>query len=154
MKKLLYTFLAVSIIFSACEEEDTAPNTNNNTTGTIEDVVGVWLFQGFYDATGNLESFYSIDVENCQLQTNITLQSDGNAITEWHYLENEVSGPCISSNQAFSFNYINSSTLQFILPTSCGNPTVTLNNPIQFKVPVCNGDNGQWEGDYSLFEKQ
>jgi hypothetical protein len=32
MKKLLYTLLAVSIIFSACEEEDAAPaNTNNNT---------------------------------------------------------------------------------------------------------------------------
>ena len=32
MKKLLYTLLAVSIIFSACEEEDVAPaNTNNNT---------------------------------------------------------------------------------------------------------------------------
>jgi hypothetical protein len=31
MKKLLYTLLALSIIFSACEEEDTAPaNTNNN----------------------------------------------------------------------------------------------------------------------------
>ena len=32
MKKLLYTLLAVSIIFSACEEEDSSPvNTNNNT---------------------------------------------------------------------------------------------------------------------------
>ena len=33
MKKLLYTLLAVSIIFSACEEEVVAPtnNTNNNT---------------------------------------------------------------------------------------------------------------------------
>ena len=31
MKKLLYTFLAVSLIFSACEEEDAAPSTNNNT---------------------------------------------------------------------------------------------------------------------------
>ena len=30
MKKLIYIFLAVSIIFSACEEEDVAPNTNNN----------------------------------------------------------------------------------------------------------------------------
>ena len=31
MKKLLYIFLAISIIFSACEEEDAAPaNTNNN----------------------------------------------------------------------------------------------------------------------------
>ena len=34
MKKLIYTFLAVSIIFSACEEEDVVPaNTNNNNTG-------------------------------------------------------------------------------------------------------------------------
>ena len=30
MKKLLYTLLAVSLVFSACEEEVVAPNTNNN----------------------------------------------------------------------------------------------------------------------------
>ena len=36
MKKLLYTFLAVSIIFSACEEDTPlpAPNTNNNSNNT------------------------------------------------------------------------------------------------------------------------
>ena len=32
MKKLLYTLLAVSIIFSSCEEEDSQPNSNNNST--------------------------------------------------------------------------------------------------------------------------
>ena len=37
MKKLLYTFLAVSIIFSACEKEDNSPN--NNISASI---VGVW----------------------------------------------------------------------------------------------------------------
>jgi hypothetical protein len=38
MKKLLYTLLAVSIIFSACEEEDVAPaNTNNNSPLAIGD---------------------------------------------------------------------------------------------------------------------
>ena len=82
------------------------------------------------------------------------MELNGDAIYEWFYLENEVSGACISSSQTFSFNYINSSTLEFIIPTSCGNPTVTLDNQTQFKVPVCNGDNGNWEGDYSLFEKQ
>tara|TARA_B110000240_G_C13218490_1_gene333566 strand:- start:41 stop:619 length:579 start_codon:yes stop_codon:yes gene_type:complete len=30
MKKLLYTFIAVSIIFSACEEDTPLPSTNNN----------------------------------------------------------------------------------------------------------------------------
>jgi hypothetical protein len=40
MKKLLYTLLAVSIIFSACEEEDTAPASsvnNNNSALAIGD---------------------------------------------------------------------------------------------------------------------
>jgi hypothetical protein len=46
MKKLLYTFLAVSIIFSACEEEDAAPaNTNNNNSGNAQ------LFREIHDQT-------------------------------------------------------------------------------------------------------
>ena len=44
MKKLLYTFLAVSIIFSACKKEDDSPNSgrnsgSNNTSGSI---IGTW----------------------------------------------------------------------------------------------------------------
>jgi hypothetical protein len=35
MKKLLYTLLAVSIIFSACEEEDAAPINNNNNSSLV-----------------------------------------------------------------------------------------------------------------------
>ena len=45
MKKLLYTLLAVSIIFSACEEEDAAPNTNNTNTGvnnSPSNLIGSW----------------------------------------------------------------------------------------------------------------
>jgi hypothetical protein len=34
MKKLLYTLLAVSIIFSACEQEDSQPNSNNNSSSS------------------------------------------------------------------------------------------------------------------------
>jgi hypothetical protein len=45
MKKLLYTFLAVSIIFSACEEEDTAPANTNNNSGNAQ------LFRALYDQT-------------------------------------------------------------------------------------------------------
>ena len=57
MKKLLYTLLAVLIIFSACEKEEESSsnnNSNNNTTGTIADIVGVWQLEGFYDASDNL----------------------------------------------------------------------------------------------------
>ena len=41
MNKLLYTFLAVSLIFSACKKEEEEP-TNNNTNITVQNIVGVW----------------------------------------------------------------------------------------------------------------
>ena len=37
MKKLLYTFLAVSIIFSACKKEDEEPTSNNS-----HSIIGYW----------------------------------------------------------------------------------------------------------------
>ena len=42
MKKLLYIFLAVSLIFSACEKEDESNNISNNTNITVQDIVGEW----------------------------------------------------------------------------------------------------------------
>ena len=45
MKKLLYTLLAVSLIFSACKKEDEEPtNTgnNNNTGNTTATIIGAW----------------------------------------------------------------------------------------------------------------
>jgi len=44
MKKLIYTFLAVSIIFSACEKEEESNNSSNNndTNITVQNIVGVW----------------------------------------------------------------------------------------------------------------
>ena len=154
MKKLLYTLLAVSIIFSACEEDTPLPaanNNGNNSTGTIADVVGVWNFKGYYDSSGNFESF-TITEENCILQGSITLQSDGNAIWTDYYLDDEISGPCLSQTNAFTFTYLNSTTLQFSIPSSCGNPTITLPIPTQFKIPSCNGDTGTLDGGYLLFE--
>ena len=155
MKKLLYTLLAVSIIFSACEEDTPLPaanNNGNNSTGTIADVVGVWDFKGYYDSSGNFESFNSTTEENCKLQGSITLQSDGNATWTDYYLDDEISGPCLSQTNAFTFTYLNSTTLQFSIPSSCGNPTITLPIPTQFKIPSCNGDTGTLDGGYLLFE--
>ena len=155
MKKLLYTLLAVSLIFSACEEDTplpTANNNGNNSTGTIADVVGVWDFKGYYDSSGNFESFNSTTEENCKLQGSITLQSNGNATWTDYYLDDEISGPCLSQTNAFTFTYINSTTLQFAIPSSCGNPTITLPIPTQFKIPSCNADTGTLDGGYLLFE--
>ena len=42
MKKLLYTLLAVSLIFSACKKEEEEEPTNNNTNITVQNIVGVW----------------------------------------------------------------------------------------------------------------
>jgi hypothetical protein len=43
MKKLLHTFLAVLIIFTACEEEEEPNNSSNdNISVTDQNIIGVW----------------------------------------------------------------------------------------------------------------
>ena len=43
MKKLLYTLLAVSLIFSACKKEEEPNNSSNNSISvTDQNIVGVW----------------------------------------------------------------------------------------------------------------
>ena len=54
MKNLLYTLLAVSLIFSACKKEDEVPtNTGNNNTGnTTATIIGSWnVVSMAYDIT-------------------------------------------------------------------------------------------------------
>ena len=41
MKKLLYTLLAVSIIFSACDKEEES-NSNSNINITVSNMTGIW----------------------------------------------------------------------------------------------------------------
>ena len=45
MKRLLYTFLALSFIFSSCEKEEESNNSSNNNSNltlTNQNIVGVW----------------------------------------------------------------------------------------------------------------
>ena len=50
MKKLLYTFLAVSITFSACKKEDEEPT--NNTSSNTPSIIGSWnVVSMVYDIT-------------------------------------------------------------------------------------------------------
>tara|TARA_B110000467_G_C18183657_1_gene401993 strand:- start:9 stop:278 length:270 start_codon:yes stop_codon:yes gene_type:complete len=88
------------------------------------------------------------------LQSTIILEVDGDAIWTQCYLEDETSGPCLSQSQVFTFNYINSTTLEFVIPSVCGNPTVTFPSSTQFHIPTCNGDNGAYDGGYMLYEVQ
>lgn len=145
-----------ALLFNSCEKEEEINNsTNNSAIGTISDVVGDWKLIGRYDAAGNLETFMSLDYENCMLQTSFSLESDGDAVMDAHYLQDEVSGPCVSQTIIFQFNYINSTTLEFINISSCGNIAINIiNNGDRIKIPDCNGDDGTFDGGYSLWEKQ
>ena len=63
MKKLLYTLLAVSVIFSACKKEDEeATNTGNNNTGnTTATIIGAWTINTVVLESDTSSSIYSPD---------------------------------------------------------------------------------------------
>ena len=65
MKKLLYTLLAVSLIFSACKKEDEEPtntgNNNNNTGNTTATIIGAWTINTVVFESDTSSSIYSPD---------------------------------------------------------------------------------------------
>jgi len=80
MKKLLYTLLAVSIIFSACEkeEEETSNTGNNNTGNNTSSIIGKW------NATHYTYDYYetpNLDTEHWVGTDDIDYWNDGHF---WH----------------------------------------------------------------------
>ena len=59
MKKLLYTFLAVSIIFSACEKEEES-NSNSNINITVSNMTGIWKATSLILDGANISSVATI----------------------------------------------------------------------------------------------
>jgi len=85
MKKLLYTFLAVSLIFSACEKEEEEPtnNTNNNNSSlTFEETI--WEVTSFVETYSSGQTFTinipCTDEEGCDTGINKI---------EWFFFNNE-----------------------------------------------------------------
>ena len=85
MKKLLYTLLAVSIIFSACKKEEEEPtnNTNNNNSSlTIEETI--WEVTSFVETYSSGQTFTinipCTDEEGCDTGINKI---------EWFFFNNE-----------------------------------------------------------------
>ena len=69
MKKLLYTLLAVSIIFSACEkeEEETSNTGNNNTGNNTSSIIGKWNATHYtydYYETPNLDTEHAVGTDD------------------------------------------------------------------------------------------
>ena len=99
MKKLIYTLLAVSIIFSACEKEEES-NSNSNINITVSNMTGIWEATSLFLDGGNASNFATIlyllkaDMtieENYQYNNSTNIQdntgtwelSGSNLIIEW-----------------------------------------------------------------------
>ena len=101
MKKLLYTFLAVSFIFTSCKKEEGCTDaiaTNYNSDAEDDDgscnysIVGIWepnsiSVNSIYTvsiAGQTIQSFdtsYTMTPEEAEMEGNIQFTSDGNVIT-------------------------------------------------------------------------
>jgi hypothetical protein len=73
MKKLLYTLLAVTIIFSACEEEDSQPDSNNNNSASVCGAVSM-------EIDGVAKNYNPIDSDLCY-SGNMVSSLNGNILS-------------------------------------------------------------------------
>jgi len=157
MRKLIYIFLAVSMTFSSCEQEDEQPSVNNNisNTGSIADVAGVWQYLARYDDSVSLV-VWSVEEQNCFTQTTITIDASGNAFVEYYSLGG--TGNCIVQSIPGQFLYVNTTTINSVGSTTTQCPLISCTiSASQLQVPVCISiDNGSgfFDGSYDLYEKQ
>ena len=148
MKKLLYTLLAVSIIFSACEEENEEPtntgnNNTNNTGNTTATIIGTWELtnetftstNGYINPTQGTEVITEIETEiwnpaDVNQSMYMNFASDGTYTETWY--SNEILDNIYTSNylkQANSLSILDSLgdvDLSFII-TTLTNSTLIVN---------------------------
>ena len=100
MKKLLYTFLAISIIFSACKKEEGCPDpiaTNYNSDAESDDgsciygIVGVWApyevvinysqTEILFGDTISIDTTYTLTPIQAEIEGTIEFTNSGTFIT-------------------------------------------------------------------------
>ena len=159
MKKLLYTLLAVSIIFSACEEEDSSPaNTNNNLGNNIDQTYvpdnafeQVLIDLGYDDVlddyvlTDNISSIESLDIYGKDLENEIISLEGIEDFTNLAYLKcnyNEISVINVSNNFLLSYLDLGSNDLSEInLAYNTLLETIYLSNNSISKLDISNNIN-------------
>tara|TARA_B100000795_G_scaffold266364_1_gene249453 strand:- start:98 stop:601 length:504 start_codon:yes stop_codon:yes gene_type:complete len=118
MKKLLYTLLAVSIIFSACEKEEEEPITNNNNNNnTSASVFDSWnVVNLVYDITEGVYTSGSYPNGSFTI-TNITSGVENYALQN-QQLTHEFSSDGLFTqifNDDISNNQVNTSYSSFVI---------------------------------------
>jgi len=100
MKKLLYTLLAVSIIFSACKKEDEVTPTNTNNTGNnntgnnTSSIIGKWnaiyYSYDYYEDGEHLvgDVYFGVDLDETVPFYHLDFKiNDELIITTWQYTD-------------------------------------------------------------------
>tara|TARA_B100000795_G_scaffold91628_1_gene66872 strand:+ start:191 stop:841 length:651 start_codon:yes stop_codon:yes gene_type:complete len=108
MKKLLYTLLAVSIIFSACEEEDVTPINNNNNSSNNTYVpddnfeqqlinFGLDNVLDDYVLTSSIDTVLSLDVDDKNISSLVGIE-DFISLEDLHCRDNNLTSLDVSNN--------------------------------------------------------
>ena len=119
MKKLLYTFLAVSIIFSACKKEDEDPTNNSSPS-----IIGAWTIN-----TINFESdtsSYTFSPEDIDFLSGVEFTTGGIVYEEY------ANGSLDTNEQVIIADslYIGEDGEDFVAKHQVTNTNLTLRGPI------------------------
>ena len=129
MKKLLYTFLAVSIIFAACKKEEE----NNNPPTSLASIIGSWTIN-----TINLESdtsSYTFSPEDIDFLSGVEFTTGGIVYEEYANGSPDTNEWVIIADSL----YIGEGGEDFVAKHQVTNTNLTLRGPID--------DDNMWGAD-------
>lgn len=144
IKRLLPILFCFPIVFSSCKKDDDS----SDSSSTVHFAIGTWDLVERVSSDGT-----SDPLDACHTQSYMVIDTSGGvAVYSYDYVNEDPSNPCVYILNTASINFINSTTLEFIVPNSdLGVYPAEITSTNQLKTYT--SSDGYLDGSYSLWNK-